>query len=237
MTREFPLQRIIPTGCSSLDEQLRGGLLEGNIVLVYGEAETGKTTLAIQCAVNCARMDYKTIFIDCDHTFFPRRMAQIATDDFEALAPQIILMKPEDFEQQTFVIDRLSEYISRKVGLIVVDTITGLYRERLGDDIKKTFTLNRELNRQMACLAQITKTQKVASLIVSQVRSVVFEEHEIVQPVATRVLKFWADTIISLKPTAKTNIIKATVKTHTDKKPAKPIFLKIVEKGLQDFRS
>jgi len=230
------LQRIIPTGCSSLDEQLRGGLLEGNIVLVYGEAETGKTTLAIQCAVNCAKMGYKTIFIDCDRTFFPRRMAQIATKDFEALAPQIILMKPEDFEQQTFVIDRLSEYISRRVGLIVVDTITGLYGERLEDDIKKTFTLNRELNHQMACLAQITKTQKVASLIVSQVRSVVFEEHEIVQPVATRVLKFWAHTIISLKPTAKTNVIKATVKTHKDKKPAKPMFLKIEEKGLHYFR-
>ena len=230
------MQRIIPTGCSSLDEQLRGGLLEGNIVLVYGEAETGKTTLAIQCAVNCAKMGYKTIFIDCDRTFFPRRMAQIATKDFEALAPQIILMKPEDFEQQTFVIDRLSEYISRRVGLIVVDTITGLYGERLEDDIKKTFTLNRELNHQMACLAQITKTQKVASLIVSQVRSVVFEEHEIVQPVATRVLKFWAHTIISLKPTAKANVIKATVKTHKDKKPAKPMFLKIEEKGLHYFR-
>ena len=230
------MQRIIPTSCSSLDEQLRGGLLEGNIVLVYGEAETGKTTLAIQCAVNCAKMGYKTIFIDCDRTFFPRRMAQIATKDFEALAPQIILMKPEDFEQQTFVIDRLSEYISRRVGLIVVDTITGLYGERLEDDIKKTFTLNRELNHQMACLAQITKTQKVASLIVSQVRSVVFEEHEIVQPVATRVLKFWAHTIISLKPTAKANVIKATVKTHKDKKPAKPMFLKIEEKGLHYFR-
>lgn len=230
------MQGIIPTGCSSLDEQLRGGLLEGNIVLVYGEAETGKTTLAIQCAVNCAKMDYKTIFIDCDRTFFPRRMAQIATEDFEALAPQIILIKPEDFEQQSFVIDRLSEYISKKVGLIVVDTITGLYRERLGDGIKKTFTLNRELNHQMACLAQITKTRKVASLIVSQVRSVVLEEHELVQPVAKRVLEFWADTIISLKPTAKANVINATLKKHTDKKSTRPMFLKIEEKGLHDFR-
>lgn len=231
------MKRIIPTGCGSLDEQLRGGLLEGRMVLVYGEAETGKTTLAIQCAVNCARMGYKTIFIDCDNNFFPRRMAQIAADnDFEDLASQIILMKPEDFKQQTFVIDRLSEYISEKVGLIVVDTITGLYRERLGDDVKKTFALNRELNRQMACLAQVTKTQKVASLVVSQVRSVVLEKHELVQPVATRVLKFWADTTVSLKPTTQANVIKVTVETHIDKKHYKTIFLKIEEKGLHDYR-
>jgi len=230
------LKRIIPTGCGLLDERLGGGLLEGNMVLVFGEAETGKTTLAIQCAVNCARMSYKTIFIDCDSTFFPRRMAQIAIDDFEALAHQIILMKPEDFEQQTIVIDRLNDYISKKVGLIVVDTITNLYSERLGDDMKKTFALNRELNRQMACLAQITKTHKVASLIVSQVRSVILEEHGKVQPVATRVLKFWTDKTISLKPTAQTNVIKANVETHIDKKPVKPIFLKIEEKGLHDYR-
>ena len=112
MTCESTLQKLIPTGCSSLDEQLKGGLHNGNIVIAYGEAETGKTTLAVQCSINCARMGYKTIFIDCDNTFFPRRMAQIAFDDFETFASQIILMKPEDFDQQTFVIDRLSEYVS-----------------------------------------------------------------------------------------------------------------------------
>ncbi len=206
------------------------------MVLVYGEAETGKTTLAIQCSVNCARMGYKTLFIDCENTFFPRRMAQIVSEDFEDIAPQIILMKPESFEQQTVVIDRLNEYVSERVGLIVIDTITGLYREKLGDNMKETFSLNRELNRQMACLAQITKTQKVACLVISQVRSVVFEEHEMVQPVATRVLKFWADTTISLKPTAQTNVVKVTVEMHTDRKPVKTVFLKIEEKGLHDYR-
>lgn len=236
MIRESPLQRIIPTGCGSLDEQLGGGLLAGRMLLVYGEPETGKSTLALQCGVNCAKMDYKTIFIDCENIFLPRRMAQIASENLEALASQIILMRPENFEQQTVVIDRLGDYISEKVGLIVIDTITSLYRENLVDDMKRTFTLNRELNRQMACLAQITRTQKVASLVTSQVRSMVFEEQELVQPVATRVLKFWADITINLKPTAQARVIKATVETHTDKKPIKPVFLKIEETGLHDYR-
>ena len=231
-----PLQKIIPTGCSSLDEQLGGGLSEGTIVLLYGEAETGKTTLAIQCAVNCARMDYKTIFIDCDNTFSPIRMAQIAASEDMNLASQILLIKPEDFDQQATVIDSLADYISEKVGLIVVDTFNSLYRERLGTDMKETFALNRELNRQMASLAQTTKTQKVATLVVSQVRNAFLEEQVTVQPVATRVLKFWADQTIVLKPTAQTNVIKALVETPT-RKPAKPIFLKIEEKGLQDHKA
>lgn len=226
----------MPTSCGSLDEQLGGGLLEGNTVLIYGEAETGKTTFAIQCAVNCARVGYKAIFIDCDRTFFPRRMAQISGKDFNILAPQIILMRPEDFEQQTYVIENLNQYISKKVGLIVVDTITGLYSEKLTDNLRQKFTLNRELNRQMAYLAQLTKTQKVATLIVSQVRSLVIDLDDAVQPVASRVLRFWADFAIKLDPTAKNGIIKAKVKTNDGKGSGKPIFLKISKEGLHEYK-
>lgn len=204
-------------------------------MLVYGEAETGKTTLAIQCAINCARMGYKTIFIDCDHTFFGRRMAQIASEDFEELAPQIILMKPQDFRQQAFVIDRLAEYVGERVGLIVVDTITRFYREGLDGNMRKTLRLNRELNRQMAYLAQITRTENVASLIVSQVRSVFLEADRTVQPVAMRVLKFWADASVSVWPTAEYNKIRVNVETSS-KKRSKPIFLRIEKGGLRDYR-
>ena len=204
-------------------------------MLVYGEAETGKTTLAIQCAINCARMGYKTIFIDCDHTFLGRRMAQIASEDFDELAPQIILMKPQDFRQQAFVIDRLAEYVGERVGLIVVDTITRLYREGLEGNMRKTLRLNRELNRQMAYLAQITRTESVASLIVSQVRSVFLEADRTVQPVAMRVLKFWADASVSVWPTAEYNKIRVNVETSS-KKRSKPIFLRIEKGGLRDYR-
>lgn len=209
---------------------------EGNIILVYGEAETGKTTLAIQCAVNCARMGYKTVFIDSDNTFFPRRMAQISGRDFDILAPQIILMKPEDFELQSYIIDRLNEFISQKVGLIVVDTITGLYRGELVGSLKKAVTLNRELNRQMANLAQIAKTRKVATLIISQVRSVISENYDSVQPVASRVLGFWADIEIALKPTRNNGIIRVEIKAHNDKKLSKLILLKVGEKGLHNYK-
>jgi RecA/RadA recombinase len=215
---------------------LGGGLLGGNIILVYGEAETGKTTLAIQCAVSCARMGYKTVFIDSDNTFFPRRMAQISGRDFDTLAPQIILMRPEYFKLQSYIVDRLNEFISQKVGLIVVDTITGLYREELVASLKKTFTLNREMNLQMAQLAQIAKTRKIATLIISQVRSVISENYDLVESVASRVLGFWADIEIALKPTRKNGIIWAEIKTHNDEKPSKPILLKVGEKGLHNYK-
>ncbi|UCH31760.1 MAG: AAA family ATPase [Candidatus Bathyarchaeota archaeon] len=227
------MQRVIPTGCSSIDKQLGGGLLGGRLLLVYGEAETGKTTFAIQCAVNCAKTGFKTFFIDCDGAFFPRRMVQIAAHESKEIGSQIMLMKPETLEQQAVIIDKLNEYISKKVGLIIFDTITSLYSEALGDDKQSVFSLNRQLNRQMAYLAQISRTQKVASLVVGQVRSVM-NKYDLVQPVAMRVLKYWADAVIILNPTTEAHVIKATIKTRATQKPSKQIFLKLGEKGLHE---
>lgn len=226
------MQITIPTGCEALDEKLRGGVTGRKLVLVYGEAETGKTTLVIQLAINCARAGYKTIFVDADNTFFSRRMKQLAGDVFETIAPQMILMKPESFEQQAIAINNLDDYVSSRVKLIVIDTITSLYRAELGKG-RDVFKLNRELNRQLGYLAQIVNTKKVACIVVSQVRSVLPDEGVIV-PVAVRVLRFWADTVISMRPTLKEDVVKITVGEKREEKPERAILLKIEEKGLQE---
>jgi RecA/RadA recombinase len=226
---------VIPTGCSSLDEQLGGGLIGREISLLYGEPGTGKTSLSIQCAVNCARMGYKAFFIDCDNGFLSRRMEQVAPEDCEDIASRIILMRPEDFEQQATVIDKLNDYISDETGLVIIDTVTSLYRERLGAGIKETFALNRELNRQMGRLAQTIKTRETAGLVVSQVRSVILGEQGAVQPVATRVLHFWSDTIVFLEPTSQGKLVKAIVEKHRERKRIRPILLEIEERGLCDY--
>ena len=41
----------VSTGCSHIDGILGNGIPKGQLTLVYGESNTGKTTLAIQCAV------------------------------------------------------------------------------------------------------------------------------------------------------------------------------------------
>lgn len=192
-----------------LDKFLEGGISLESVSLIYGEAETGKTTLAMQLAVNCAAKNYKTLFVDCDGTFSAVRLSQIASKKFKEIAELIILMKPSDFREQAAVIDHLEDYVAKNFGLIVFDTVTSLYRARIAESPEKTFKLNRELNRQMALLAQIAKTRKIAVLVTSQVRSVLNETYVSIEPVATRVLKFWADTIILMKPTENPKIIKA----------------------------
>jgi DNA repair protein RadB len=227
--------RNISTGCKKIDGILEGGIPNRKVSLVYGEAETGKTTLAMQCAVNCARRGYKTLFVDCDGTFSVRRLSQIALTDFENIADLIILMKPNNFSEQAIVIDRLTDYITKSFGLVVIDTFTSLYRVAVAESPEKTFELNRELNRQMACLAQIAKTQKIAVLTTSQVQSVFDEALVSIEPVATRVLKFWADTIIVMKPTGNSQIIKAIFEKSPKKVQPLTCHLKIEKTGIHEY--
>lgn len=230
-----PLQENIPIGCTCLDQLLNGGIPIGNISLIYGEAETGKSTLAMQCAVNCARKGQKVIFIDADNSFSARRLSQIAYYDLEKLSPSIILLKPNSFQEQILAIDRLEEYLTEKVGLIVIDTFTSLYRAEFGENSKERFALNRELNRQLACLAQVAKTKKKAVLITSQVRSILIEAEVNFEPVATRVLKFWSDIVIRLKPTGRTTVINATLEKHPKHKHLTSCYIVIEETGIHDW--
>ncbi len=204
------------------------------VTLIYGEPETGKTTLAMQCAVNCAVQGYKVLFVDCDNTFSAKRLSQISGDKFEEVAERIILVKPKDFKEQTAVIDNIQDYAGKNVGLIIIDTFTSLYGARVAETSGKAFTVNRELNRQLAILAQATKIRKIPVVITSQVRAVLSEQNVGVRPVATRVLKFWADTIIALKPTDYPQTVNAVVEKSRENTQEVDCYIQIGESGIED---
>ncbi|MGD8545102.1 MAG: ATPase domain-containing protein [Candidatus Bathyarchaeota archaeon] len=222
----------IPTGCKKIDEVLDGGIPNQEVTMIYGAAETGKSTFVMQCAVNCARYDHKTLFVDCDGTFSARRISQVASQDFEEIAKLIILMKPKEFSEQTVIIEQLADYITSSFGLIAIDTITSLYSKEISEYPKKTFQLNREINRQMALLAQTAKTQKIVILTTSQVRSAFTGAITGIEPVATRVLKFWSDTVITLNPTKTPQIVKAILEKTSRKVKRAKVNLRIDETGI-----
>jgi DNA repair protein RadB len=224
----------IQTGSKCIDAGIGGGILPETVTLIYGEPETGKSTLAMQCAVNCALQNLKVLFVDCDNTFYAKRLAQISGNRFDEVAERIILLKPKDFREQTAVVDHIQDYAGKNVGLIIFDTFTSLYGAKVSERSGKVFTVNRELNRQLAILAQTTKIRKIPVIINSQVRSVFTEESTSVRPVATRVLKFWADTIISLKPTENPRTIKAILEKARENMAEITCYVQIGEAGIQD---
>jgi hypothetical protein len=72
-------------------------------------------------------------------------------------------------------------------------------------------------------------------VITSQVRSVFDDSYVSVAPVATRVLKFWADTIIAMKPAENPQTIKAVLEKTRENPQEATCYLRIDETGIHDY--
>jgi len=192
---------MIPSRCELLDSILGGGFTVGEVVVVYGEAGTGKTTLALQTAIEATRRGSKVIYIDADHSFTHQRFVQLAGEESDAASEQILLFFPDTFQAQTSLIESIESYLTPRTRLVVVDTITSLYRVSLGS-AQQTFVLNRELNRQLAYLSEVAVHHKLVALLTSQVHARLDFPFGRIEPVARRTLAHWPHTIIRLKNTS-----------------------------------
>jgi len=216
-----------------------GGFPIGDVSLVYGEAETGKTTLALQCSVVCMRNGFKVIFVDVDHTFSTSRLSQITDFDIKLLSPLMIVFTPEGFEEQSKFVENFDRYITKSTQLVVFDTITGLYREERGSP-RETFALSRELNRQLAYLREVAEVRQVVVLLTSQVHAVLDSgkpgEGQ-VEPPAIRVLNHWCDNILSLRPTGRFNVKEADLEKLSGREmKGFRCFFRLGSRGLEDAR-
>lgn len=227
----------ISTGCSSIDRLLDGGFPVNCVSLVYGEATTGKTTLAIQTSVGCVRKGFKVVYIDADQSFSHQRLSQVAPPDASELGDRIIIFLPETFSEQSSVIEDLENYLTRVTKLIIVDTVTSLYRASLGS-AERTFTLNRELNRQIAYLAEIALKHNLSVVLTSQVHSSMDVQGWRIEPVAKRILFHWPKVKLFLKPTGKADVKEAILEhpRFSAEKMAR-CYYTLTEKGLGEVKS
>jgi len=215
---------FIPTGCRSLDETLEGGISFGKVTLIYGEASTGKTTLAMKSVVNYLRQGRReespprrALYVDSDGKFSLARFSQIAEADYNEFMKRLLLCMPKTFAEQTRIVEGLASFTSRDIRLVVLDTITSLYSEEIAST-GKTFPVNRELNRQLAYLKEAAEEQDLGVLLLSQVHSTLQPDQSPITPVSSRLLGYWSDVILRLDLT-----LQAGVRTMFLEKPRRGI--------------
>jgi len=226
---------VIPTNCTAIDELLDGGLRSGELLLIYGEAETGKSTLALQLALNCSLMGHKALFVDCEGTLRAEKVMAMSGQEPDAL-DKLTIARPSGPEELAQLLDRLGQLAEAGLALVAIDTMTTFYRLRLAEGAPP-FELNRELSFQVASLAEVAHEKGLAVVITSQVRARPGQGagEEALEPVANRVLRYWADLVLRLKLTGRPGLRMAILeKGRGLKRPRPPKFFRISEEGIVD---
>lgn len=184
---------------------LGGGFTVGEVALVYGEAATGKTTTVIQAATACAAKGFKVIYVDSDHSFTQQRFNQIAGNRSADTSELITLFFPETFSEQRRIVESLENYVTSKLILVIVDSISSLYRAAFsGPDT--IFNLNRDLSRQVAYLGELASSHNIACIITSQVHSRLTAIPADIEPVARRTVFHFPRAIVRIKNTPKPSV-------------------------------
>lgn len=232
------MMNFISIGCRSLDEILGGGIPFGRVTLIYGEASTGKTTLAMRVLVNYLRAGgedanlKRALYVDSDHKFSLARFSQIAGTDVDEVLKRFLLCMPEDFEEQMRLMEEVESFTAGNIRLIVLDTITSLYREEITSS-SDVFSLNRGLNRQLAYLREAAEKRDLAVLLLSQVHSTLKPGEPSIEPVSSRLLRYWSDIILRLDLTPQPGVRVAVLE-----KPSRGMTscrFRLVPSGLVDL--
>jgi RecA/RadA recombinase len=226
--------RYFQTGCKKLDKLLNGGFPSYSISLIYGEAGTGKTTLALQTSVQAAIKGFKVLFIDSDQSFSIQRLAQIAGKDIEKISDNILIFQPETFMHQAMLIENLEKYINKNVGLIVIDTLTSLYRIAF-ESRQSIFILNKELNRQLAYLNDLSMKYNLSVLVLSQVHAKPYDDFK-TEVIAKRVLTYWSKIALRINLTPRSNIREAILERFFSEDLNNSVcYLNLTKDGFKDL--
>lgn len=190
------MPETISTGVLFVDELLQGGYERDVITTLYGPSSSGKTNLCLLAAAAMARQRKTVLVIDTEGGIAIERLKQIAPD-YQQLLERLNFFTPTTFEEQCVAVDSVKNALSEETGLIIVDTISMLYRLVLGQT-DQIADVNSALGKQIATLTEITRKKHIPVLLVSQVYAD-FDNRENIKMVGGDILKYGSKCLIELR--------------------------------------
>ena len=224
----------ISTGSDVLDDLLGGGLESEVITTVFGPAGSGKTNIALLCALQVINSGKKVLYIDSEASFSLARFSQLSGEaKVRRLLDEIVFLKPISFDEQKRAFASLSEMHFDQVGLVVVDSIAMLYRLEMGR-VEDVSEVNRELSLQIGILTEIARRNRIPILVTNQVYSV-FEERDKVSMVGGDILKYGSKCLIELRIAEDRR--RAIIIKHRSEPEGKSVMFRIVNDGIAGFQT
>ncbi len=215
------------TGSDVFNDFLNGGYEAEVITTIYGGAGSGKTNLALLAALSAANSG-TVIYIDTEGGFSPERAMQLGGKRGRELLENIIILKPTTFEGQKQKFDQLESLAKKeKAKLVVVDSISMLYRLALGSE--EAYETNKEMARQLGILRKLSHDLKIPIILTNQVYAD-FDKPGDIKMVGGDLMKYFSKCIIKLKVVA-SSIRGAELVKHRSL-PNKSLFFEIAGDGV-----
>ena len=194
------------------------------IISVWGDFGVGKTTFALQTAINTSNQGNKVFYIYSKPNFPSERIGNILKDNLKKVLDNIVFIRTTDFTDLYNIIFNLEFLILNNLKekansfcLIIIDSITDVYRLELTREKKvKNVSLNFQLNQILANLSYIFETYGIEVLVVNELtRKSHNDQTEEVQS-GGNVMDFWVSYSIKIERTERLSVRNLTVRKHRE---------------------
>lgn len=218
----------ILTGFSALDEFLCGGYDDDIITTIYGPSGAGKTNLCLLAAVQIAESGKKVLFIDTEGGIAVERIKQMSKHP-EQVLECLLFFNPVTFAEQKNTFEEIREMINSQIGMIIVDSISMLYRLELGKS-EEVFEVNSALGKQIASLVEIARRKKIPVLITTQVYAD-FDNRDQIRMVGGDLLKYGSKCLLEIQKFSSCRGI--ILRKHRSLPEGKELKFRIVSQGME----
>lgn len=219
----------------------------GEIVHIYGEAGTGKTTLALQLAIKTCAEKENILWIEAEgkyQAFLQQVKRMVLPEFFDEITPRLLIWKIRSFKGLIYTTNRIDSLIDRakNVKLVVIDSITYLYRSEW-----ENYYTTQKINELLAQLSRIAFRKKITIILINQVTANVKRKkgetettrNDRIKPVAK--VSDYADLTIILEKQQVSQSFKMRIKSEATKNEKhakeKTFFLKMNRLGFSiDFK-
>jgi len=170
----------ISTGSKNFDALLGGGVETQSITETHGAFSSGKSQLGFQLAVMVqlpkekGGLNGNCLFVDCENTFRPERIKQIAESmglNAKDVLENIQIARAYNSDHQVILVEKAGEMIKEKnIKLLIVDSVTSLFRSDYSGR-GELAARQQKLNRHLHTLQRLSEVYNLAVYVTNQVMS------------------------------------------------------------------
>jgi len=180
-------------------EQLNKEIGLEEIVSIWGEMGVGKTTLALQIAINYIQGGGNVYYFYSKPRLPLEKINSLLSTMDSHLIKNLKTVYSKNFNDlYRIVLDLEIDILKEKKekneypNLIIIDSLTDLYRIELFQDKKeKNLILNYKLNHLLGILSHINNNFSIDILIVNEISYIHFEDHSLEIQSGGKVMKYW----------------------------------------------